>query len=119
MSWTEHAARLVHKNRTVSELIERLQDQFNEASLNKFPPSFSHYGGWLQKRFKATDFSVRKNKATAGGWWILTAVRFGLPESIVFAWILTPISKGWKQRSPGNLTPPESTRRFSAIDGRP
>jgi hypothetical protein len=57
------------KTRTVSELIERLQDLSNEASLNKYPQSFSRYGGWLQKHFKATGFF--RTQKDGDRWWLV------------------------------------------------
>jgi hypothetical protein len=58
------------KTRSVGELTRRLQGQFSAAGKQKWPDSFSRWGGWKEKKFAEAGgfFGVRKHE---GRWWLV------------------------------------------------
>ena len=57
------------KSKSVEEVTRRLQSQLTNAADEKWPDSFSKWGGWKDKKFEATGFFSKKFDGTR--WWLV------------------------------------------------
>jgi hypothetical protein len=57
------------KTRSVEELTSRLRAQLAAAPSQKLPDSFSHWGGWKEKRFEARGFFYTRKEHDR--WWLV------------------------------------------------
>jgi hypothetical protein len=57
------------KTRSKKEMIDRLQGQLADAATQNFPPIYSRYGGWIDKKIDGTGFFRTYNDGNR--WWLV------------------------------------------------